>query len=61
VTASRDTEVNPEAARREAIALYGEEVVAASEAAFDASCRLNLALRQTTRRLPDGPRDRPDA
>jgi hypothetical protein len=48
VTVSPDAfEANPEAARREAIALYGEEVVAASEAAFAASCRLNLALEQT--------------
>ncbi len=48
VTVSPDTfEVDPEAARQEAVALYGEEVVAASEAAFAASCRLDLALGQT--------------
>ena len=40
-------EADLEAARAEAIALYGEEVVAAAEAAFDESCLLQLALEQT--------------
>jgi hypothetical protein len=48
MTAKPDTfEADPEAARLEAVALYGEEVVAAAEAAFDESCLLELALKQT--------------
>lgn len=53
MTIKPDTfEADPEAARLEAVALYGEEVVAAAEAAFDQSCLLELAL-EPTRRLPE--------
>lgn len=38
----------------EAIALYGEDVVTAAEAAFDAACLLGLALAQTDQ-VPDEP------
>ena len=45
--ASDTFEADLEAARAEAIALYGEDVVVAAEAAFDESCLLQLALGQT--------------
>jgi hypothetical protein len=45
---ARTFEADPEAAWREAVALYGEEVVAAAEIAFDASCLL-------AQQAPNGP------
>lgn len=39
-------EADLEAARAEAVALYGEEVVVAAEAAFDESCLVEIALGQ---------------
>lgn len=41
-------EVDEEAARLAAIELYGEDVVAAADAAFDEACLLQAALEQRT-------------
>jgi hypothetical protein len=48
-------EADLEAARAEAVALYGEEVVVAAEAAFDESCFVEVALGQAERQQADRP------